>query len=243
MISPPHAFCLLSLCWFLWPQTEYEVAVGPYVEELAEGGCHNPQSNPDSPVQRDVHDHLTSRYGWPILTRDAVSRVADFIAPDGVIDFGAGTGYFAYLLAQRGIDAVAIDDWSGGKPEKLWHKVQSGGVEALPGTADRVLLLSWPPRLSPMAIMALEQWGGTRLIYAGEILRRTADPSFHRELARNWRLVERVTIPQWRNFSDAIYLFERQHGKGVGAKWMLEERDRGCTFGPDYLINAEEGSN
>jgi hypothetical protein len=164
-----------------------------------------------------------------------VSAVVDFVGSRGVVDFGAGTGYFAYLLEQRGVDTAAIDNWSGGKPEMLWHPVQSGGVEALSGTSDRVLLLSWPPKLSPMAIIALREWGGTRLIYAGEILRRTADPSFHRELAANWQLVERITIPQWRNFSDAIYLFERREGAGVGWDWMLAEQTARCTYGPDYL--------
>ena len=127
---------------------EYQIAVAPYQQELSEGGCHNVGANPDNPVQRDVHDHLTSTYGWPILTSEAVSAVVDFVGSRGVVDFG---------------------------------------------------------------------------IYAGEILRRTADPSFHRELAANWQLVERITIPQWRNFSDAIYLFERREGAGVGWDWMLAE--------------------
>lgn len=227
---------LLALGPFEHTATEYERVIEAYVSELSEGGCHNPGQNLDTPLQRDIHNRLTSIYSWPILTADAVSAVADFVRGGGVVDFGAGTGYFSYLLNQRGVDAIAVDNWSGGTPESTWHPVQWGDVEALAGTSGRALLLSWPPKHSPMALDALRAWNGTRLVYAGEILRRTADLKFHQELAANWHLVQRVSIPQWRNYSDAIYLFERRDEDGVGWEWMESEMTRGCTYGPDFIL-------
>jgi hypothetical protein len=215
--------------------TEYEQVMQAYSAELLEGGCHNPGENPDTLLQGYIHERLASTYSWPILTTDAVTAVADFIGTREVVDFGAGNGYFAHLLNQQGVDVLAIDNWSGGKPGKVWHPVQSGDVDSLVGTGEAALLLSWPPKRSPMALAALQTWGGTRLIYAGEILRRTGDVAFHQELAENWQLVERIDIPQWRNFSDAIYLFERRDGDGVGWDWMLAAMIAGCTYDPGYL--------
>jgi hypothetical protein len=214
--------------------TEYEQVVSALPLGLLEGGCHNVGQNPDTMVQADIHHHLTSTYSWPMTTAHAVNKIKHFVGNSGVVDFGAGNGYFAYLLSQQGVDTIAIDNWSGGKPGKTWHPVELGDVDSLVGTSDLALLLSWPPQFRPMALDALRQWNGTHLIYAGEILRRTADVAFHRELAENWRLVERIQIPQWRNFNDAIFLFERKDGAGVGWDWMLAEATAGCTYDPSY---------
>jgi hypothetical protein len=228
------SFALLLLGATPLEPTEYEQVVSTFPLELLEGGCHNVGQNPDTMVQADIHRQLTSTYSWPMVTAHAINRIKSFIGSSGVVDFGAGNGYFAYLLSQQGVDTIAIDNWSEGKPEKTWHPVEPGDVDSLVGTSDRALLLSWPPKHSWMALAALHQWNGTQLIYAGEILRRTADVAFHRELAKNWRLVERVQIPQWRNFSDAIFLFERKDSAGVGWDWMVAEATAGCTYDPSY---------
>lgn len=222
---------LASLSLTGFTETEYERVLSSLPPELFHGGCHNPGHNPDTPEQKAIRDTLTDTYSWSIVTSDALDRVAAFTGGRGVVDFGAGNGYWAYLLTGRGENVVAIDNWAAGKPERLWHPVQTGSYELLAGTEGRVLLLSWPPRFTPMALRAAEAWEGSRLIYAGEILRGTADPPFHKELADNWRLVERISIPQWRNRSDAIFLFERRDGAGDGWGWMNAEIGK-CSYDP-----------
>jgi hypothetical protein len=206
--------------------TEYEHAVSMLPSELFVGGCHNAGSNPDTPEQAVIRRHLTTTYAWSIVTDEAADRMADFADDRGVVDFGAGNGYVAHLLAARGVDVLAIDNWADGKPEHLWHPVQTGSYELLDGTKNRALLLSWPPKATPMATRALQAWGGTHLVYAGEAMRGTADPAFHDELAKNWHMVERIEIPQWRNRSDAIFLFERRPGDGDGWSWIKAEMVR-----------------
>ncbi|MDH3729217.1 MAG: hypothetical protein OER77_16925, partial [Myxococcales bacterium] len=174
--------------------------------------------------QIEQRDEMQRLYGWPIITAESVEQIAAFIGDDQAIDFGAGGGYLASLLMERGIDVVAIDDFSWGAPTWAWHLVIEGDFRDLRGTSDRVLILSWPPRETDMATRALYKWGGDRLVYIGEILRGSAEPPFFRELANNWRLVDTVHIPQWYNRSDAVYLFER--GPGVGWDWMLEHIER-----------------
>jgi hypothetical protein len=162
------------------------------------------------------------QYSWSIVTADAADRMVGFIGDRGVVDFGAGSGYVSHVLSERGVDALAFDDWSWGKPAHLWHPVEQGGLSSLVGTDARVLLMAWPPR-SDLALHALSAWDGDRLIYVGEILRRTASPLFHEALARNWHLVERVEIPQWNNRSDAVYLLVRRDNGGDGLGWLEAE--------------------
>jgi hypothetical protein len=206
--------------------TEYERAVAALPTNLFVGGCHNAGHNPDTYEQATLRRELTTTYAWSIVTAKAADRMTVFVDGRGIVDFGAGNGYVAHLFADRGVDVLAIDNWVSGKPKQLWHPVQTGSYELLAGTQDRVLLLSWPPRANPMALRALQAWSGTHLIYAGEIMRGTADPAFHDELSKNWHMVERIDIPQWRNRSDAIFLFERRDGDGDGRDWIYKEWTR-----------------
>jgi hypothetical protein len=210
-------------------RTEYEEHIRTLPSELFEGGCVNPGSNLDTKEQKAIHKRLTSTYSWPIVTGEAVDRMAEFIGEDGVVDFGAGNGYLSYLLDKRGIKVRAIDNWIEGKPDNMWFPVETGSPHNLAGTSDKVLLLSWPTRDSDMGIYALQVWGGEKLIYAGEILRGTANFAFHKELGADWHLVEEIDIPNWRNRSDAIYLLERRPGNGDGFEW-LQAIVSECTF-------------
>lgn len=110
----------------------------------------------------------------------------------------------------------------------LWHPVETGSFERLAGTRERALLLVWPPKNSTMASRALVAWGGKRLVFVGDVLRRTADADFFRLLGEEWRLVRRISIPQWHNRSDAVWLLERAPGAGSGSEWMRAEVARAC---------------
>ena len=218
-MTRPHSFWMAVLVPLLLGATEYEQAVAKLQPGVIGGGC--PGVGLATPEQAEERDRYYSTFGWPILTDEAADKVARFIGSNGAVDFGAGAGYFSYLLDRRGVDVVAFDDFSWGTPPRMWHPVGYGSFETLQGTQDRTLVLSWPTRETGMATKALQAWGGTRLVYAGEILRGAAEPSFFKELSENWRLVEHVFIPQWHNRADAVWMFERDTGNGPGWDWMV----------------------
>src|ERR1700677_4623403 len=83
---------------------------------------------------------------------DAVPCVAKH-AQGGLVDPIAGTGYWAYLLAQVGVDVVCYDlnpgtalttnGWHG---DDLYAEIcAKDGAEAVAVHPDRTLFLSWPP--------------------------------------------------------------------------------------------------
>ena len=147
------------------------------------------------------------RYSWAVPTAEAIAAIAAYNVP--VVDFGAGAGYWSMLLAEAGVDVVAYDDWSWGRPLKLWHPVETGGVESLDGHSDRAMLLVYPPNDSPMAIDALITWGGDLLFFVGEPYRVTATPAFFDALAAGWHLERRVDLPNWRGKLDELYVLRR----------------------------------
>jgi hypothetical protein len=161
-----------------------------------------------------IRETICRRYSWAVPNDGALAVLAYLAQQRGIVDFGAGNGYWASLLAARGVDVVAYDNWADGRPAKMFLDVQTGSFEKLPAHRDRVLMLVWPPRSTDMAIKALDAWGGDTLVYVGEPAigqhaRGTANNSFLRRLRRNWTLIATCEIPRWYNRTDAVFVYRR----------------------------------
>uniref|UniRef100_A0A7S2TMA9 Uncharacterized protein n=1 Tax=Lotharella oceanica TaxID=641309 RepID=A0A7S2TMA9_9EUKA len=104
---------------------------------------------------------LRREYAWAVPTQEALDTIKEF-SPNGVVEIGAGTGYWASLLQQRGVNVIAYDKfpthcselnpyhwvgdrWMNAVPFTL---VLSGGPDSCSGhtCAARSLLLCFPPK-------------------------------------------------------------------------------------------------
>ena len=54
-----------------------------------------------------LRQQLVRRYAYGIPTTEALDAVAA-AAPSGIVEVGAGTGYWARLLHDRGVEVVAL---------------------------------------------------------------------------------------------------------------------------------------
>lgn len=165
------------------------------------------QINPAS--RRD----LVLEYAWAIPTTNAVAMLLPY---GPFVEIGAGTGYWAWMLAQMGADVVAYDEAPpslginsyGHKRE--WFPVQFGGPHMARRHSDRTLLLCWPPYAGAMALSALRAYRGSALVYIGEGPDGcTGCEKFHATLQRRWELVESIDIPQWAGMHDRIHVYRR----------------------------------
>lgn len=122
-------------------------------------------------------DAWQARFGFAVPDDRALDLIARH-SPGGVVEIGAGTGYWARLLADRGVDVVAYDiapppapdnSWFAG--QQPWHPVIAADERIVTRHADRTLLLVWPTRdedwAADAALLHLEG-GGRRLVYVGE---------------------------------------------------------------------------
>jgi hypothetical protein len=155
-------------------------------------------------------------------------------APAGVVEVGAGLGWWARRLADAGVDVVAVDlepdRWFGDAAP--WFPVTPGDHTVVDDHADRCLLLVWPTLGETWPADALERFAGDHVAYVGEGPGgRTGDERFlavlgeldrcyHHALGLpdvactcdvrpRFRAVERVAIPTWDGFDDELVLLER----------------------------------
>jgi hypothetical protein len=130
-----------------------------------------------------------ARYGFAVPSDEALDTIERW-SPAGVVEVGAGTGYWAHCLAHRGVDVAAFDPepppsrdsrWFAGT--EPWHPVERGDHTVVARYPERTLLVVWPAKNDIWAASALEllhDAGGACVIYVGERAGgRTGDDVFH----------------------------------------------------------------
>lgn len=163
---------------------------------------------------RARRSELVARYSWTISDPASLAFVVEHSA-GRIVDPMAGTGYWAHLLDQAGVDVVAYDadpvanQWHQG--QQLWTLVmRMPGVESAAMHPDRTLLLSWPPCDRPDGVEVLRAYRGNRAIYIGEPQGGcTGDDDLHAELESSWEELASHTPVQWDGLHDVITVFGR----------------------------------
>jgi len=92
-----------------------------------------------------------------------------------LVELGAGTGYWAYLLRLMGTDVIAYDHapFGSGRNNRYhvdfrrWTDVIEGDTEAILRHSDRTLFLCWPPKFSALW-KSVDLYRGDCVIYIGD---------------------------------------------------------------------------
>jgi len=158
---------------------------------------------------------VASTYAWAVPTRTAVAAIAAHTSR--VVEVGCGSGYWAWLLEQAGVDVLAIDTTP---PPVAWHAVRLGTELEVAKHPDRTLFLCWPPWASEMAYNALSRYRGELVVYVGEWMGGSAEPRFFSLLAQEYEEADRVDIPQWFMRADRLTIWRarrRRSTPGSGA--------------------------
>lgn len=184
----------------------------PWEHGLQVGGIRNP----DAWMQRR---DLVNRYSWTITDPATVAFVATYAGPK-LIDPMAGTGYWAYLLRQLGIRALAWDQEPPNMIENTFHKAgithcrvgaSSGTASVARNGAGRTLLLSWPPYNTPDGADVLAAYPGDRVIYIGEGNGGcTGDDRMHDMLGEHWTEVATHQPVRYFGIRDYVTVYDRQ---------------------------------
>lgn len=117
-------------------------------------------------------DPLCAKFAWACPDERALKVLCHF---SPLVEIGAGKGYWALLLQQRGADVVCYDKYGGdvkGGSVTCWTKVRKGGPEKLldASAAGRNLFLCFPDEEESIAIVCLENFSGEFVIHVGELL-------------------------------------------------------------------------
>lgn len=138
---------------------------------------------------------LATRYAWSIISPGDVDWMAGVLGGRGVVEVGAGSGYWAWQLEQAGVSVAAYDPHPPAEDNNYckhgpYTTLLSAGAEAAAEHPDRALLMVWPPYDGEHAAHALSVYKGELLIYAGEPEGGcTADDGFYRLLESEWTVL------------------------------------------------------
>ena len=160
---------------------------------------------------------------WQLAGRDASARCHGFAVPTfgalkllskcsagGLVELGAGVGYWAALLRRRGVDVVAldIDPPSGAHGSAGESKVTFGDASSLRELSCEALLLCMPPPgEADCADQALKNFRGKYVAYVGEwCTGMTATRSFHESLQSRYVLKHRIPLPCYPSMRAECYL-------------------------------------
>jgi hypothetical protein len=160
---------------------------------------------------------MVRKYCWTIPDPDTVAFVAEH-AHGALVDPIAGTGYWAYLLGQLGVDVVCYDlnpgaplttnGWHG---DDLYAEIFAKDcAEAAALHPDRTLLLSWPPHGQDVGTRTLLAYRGNRVIYVGEGRGGGAgDEQLHSIFDTQWTAVDSHRPVQWWGQRDRVTVYTR----------------------------------
>ena len=173
-------------------------------------------------------NEYTHRFGYAIPTDEALTTLSQH-AP--LLEIGAGSGYWAWMLRKMGSDVVAYDQCPPSIDSetnrfhvrvRCWTDVVHGDHDAIARHPERTLFLCWPPPNDPMAFEALSRYQGDTFLYIGEAplannLNVTGDARFVRLLEEEWRIERTIALPNWELCWDQLYVFRRTSQAATGA--------------------------
>lgn len=167
-----------------------------------------------------ARDRYVSEYGFVLLTRECVDALAELLAGKAVLEVGAGTGFLAHCLAEKGINVVAQDQASPGEAstyffQKKWKLDHIGPFQDTLSTLYGAVVMTWPCMGTSFAFdVATRMARGQLLIYEGEGPGGcTASGAFF-----NY-----VRGPDWAVEEQATYLLNQHHRQfpAIHDRWMV----------------------
>ena len=160
---------------------------------------------------------LVQEFAWSIPTDEVVKSLAAS-HKKGIVEIGAGTGYWAWLLQQCGVHVMPFDSAppsKGANPYrhvKEWTTVHEGAPQTLQMFAPNwTLLLSWPPYSESFGADCLKSFKGDKVIFIGEDEGGcTGTDEMWNIFRHHWDLIDKLDIPQWQGIHDRVMLYTRR---------------------------------
>ena len=190
-----------------------------------------PWDGPRSEVleQIQLRDEFIVRYGYAILTSEAIGQVKLTLGEDlRILEVGAGSGYWSYEFRRAGVDCIASDPGAGGYIAGVSGEFASNGrvesaqfvdVQELTGLEalekyghDRALMMVWPESDSWPAEI-LRGYRGRLVVLCGEPASGsccTGGEKLFELLAREWVETDQICIPNFFGINDYVGVYSRR---------------------------------
>ncbi len=152
--------------------------VSPESANDAEAACKSESIPSDAPLS--YLKWFGGNYAWSIPTPEICTYLSSLTGQEQrpVVEIGAGLGYWARVMRDRGVTWYAYDKYVEGysKEKRLWTTVVEGGPEKLHAhdSPDTILFIGYPPQRGMlgygMDVECIRNFKGRDIIYVGEEL-------------------------------------------------------------------------
>ncbi len=141
----------------------------------------------------NIRERCAETLAWGIPNDEVLNEIGKY---SPLIEIGAGLGYWARLLQDRGI-RIKPTDISIPLIEDRWTRIYSGNAIFHLKNNRRNLFVCWVPE--EIAQQAGEIFEGEYIIFAGEKINFP-----------NFELVNNIPLPNWKGFTDSLQIFRRR---------------------------------
>ena len=163
-----------------------------------------------------MRDDYTSKYGFPIVTDQAIQWIAEQTNNTPMIEIGAGNGYLSKEMQERGIDVIATDPSELDQNDYRLGRIEHVPIEKLDGMQafekypEHSAVWSWPEP-EHYVKNTMQQFSGKHLVYIGEYGEGCTGPQqdLYITLQGDYRIKGQYRIPSYPGNHDNIYVMER----------------------------------
>ncbi len=165
-----------------------------------------------------LRDDLVRIYSWAVPNKKVLLEISNY---SPLIEIGAGTGYWAMLLAKLGVDIICFDnkppyqDEINNNGSKIqYFPINKGSAKILKNYPERNLFLCWIPRLNSLGSECLNYFKAKYIIYIGEWAGGgNATDGFFKKLEKTFDVVKTMSLPQWYGVCDFLTVLKNKRVK------------------------------
>lgn len=152
--------------------------------------------------------YFIKEYSWAIPSKKSINELVEIIGNKKVLEIGAGTGLWAYLLSYYGINIIATDI---SPPNYCFTKVEKLNSElAAKKYKYDVLFICWSHFESDADKEAIENFNGDLIINVGESEGGcTGQYFFTEKFIKSFHLHKEIVIPNWYGIHDCVQVYKR----------------------------------
>ncbi len=165
-------------------------------------------------IQREKRLELVRKYSWAIPDEDAINEIVKY---SPIVEAGAGTGYWAWLISQKGGDIIALDKFPPATSYNYYNHnyqhfpVYYGDEESIKDYQDRTLMLCWCPYNNDMGYNHIRNYNGNHLILIGEEEGGCCgNDEMFSLIEERFYLITNISIPQWDGIHDILKIYKRK---------------------------------
>ena len=176
-----------------------------------------------------------TEWAYAIPNKEAI---AELVKLSPLVEFGAGTGYWASLIAAEGGQIVAFEPDPPEGGENTFGFTKSYAPLQIPGPCEaskhpgKTLFICWPSYGEHWAAHTVAKHissGGTRFAYIGEDRDGCTGDFLLFNLLDTCRLIQEVEIPQWLGVHDLLGIYEYT----PDCKKLIERHPKSYLGNPD----------